>query len=153
MVKEDLFEVGIHPNFNFPLAKENSKSFDEIIFVLIEQHPYSLGVRSHSLTVNNYMLVRFKEKGLLYDSNTALYYNTLPKPFMFSNNLLRIPFNWQDDVHLDFGYDIKNCCFDVTNENVIFNFHPIHIFLNSPTIGFYKKSKIFIKMISYFLKM
>ncbi len=55
-------------------------------------------------------------------------------------NLYRFPFTWEDDLAL-----CENVHLDINKSNLqgmqIFNFHPIHIYLNSKNINLYEKLK------------
>ena len=144
---KDLFEVGIHPNFNNlinGLTKEG-ESATKIIKDLMEIYPEAKGVRSHSMTQSSRLLSLFKENGLEYDSNQFLPYNWEIKPYECWTGIKRIPYNWEDDVH--FAYKKKfnfffNRIFDV-NKNFIFDFHPIHIYLNTDSELTYLNAKPF----------
>jgi len=125
--------LGIHPNF-----LENStqgKNFEEIINNLLKINPEATSIRTHSLYQSSYLLNKIcsLQTNLLYDF--SLYtpglglYKKLPYHSP-TKKIWRLNFQWEDDI-----------CFNIPNydwENVysvsplsIFNFHPIHIFLNS----------------------
>ncbi|WP_271255177.1 polysaccharide deacetylase WbmS family protein [Pseudanabaena sp. Chao 1811] len=125
------FEIGLHPNFNTLLQGKGGNP-DNILDELQTIYPEAIGVRSHSLTQNGWLLDKFKEKGMCYEVNQFLPYHQGLKPFKLWNGLWRIPFNWEDDYHFAFGYDFEDTRIDLRDEGLnIFNFHPIHVFLNS----------------------
>ena len=127
----NLFEIGIHPNFN-PLLKGEGGNPDTILNDLMNAYPKACGVRSHSLTQNGWLLSKFKEIGMLYELNHFMPYYKSLSPFMLWCGLLRIPFNWEDDYHFALGNSFDNCGIELSeNTFSIFNFHPIHIYLNS----------------------
>ena len=84
--------------------------------------------------------------GILYESNTLIPYDFRLKPFRCWSSLTRIPYNWEDDVH--YLYDRKFDEFFFTNYDsdkvYIFDYHPIHVFLNTDTKTTYEKSKSFL---------
>ena len=127
----DKFEIGLHPNFNY-LVQGKGGAPNIILENLIKIYPKAKGIRSHSLTQNQWLLGKFKEKGMLYELNHFLPYQKCLKPFMLWCGLLRIPFNWEDDYHflLNHSFEDSRINDHKTNFN-IFNFHPIHIYLNS----------------------
>ena len=127
-----LFEIGIHPNFNPLLGGDTSKMANDVINELLEIHPEAQGVRSHSLTQNTKLLDLFVEKGLVYDANIFMPYLTGLKPFTAWNGLIRIPYNWEDDVHWAYGHPFEAWNINLLDEGlVVFDFHPIHIYLNT----------------------
>jgi hypothetical protein len=136
-----LFEVALHPNFNPTLAGGN-KSVDDVIDELMEIHPDAKGVRSHSLMQSSGLLQKFADKGLVYDANLLLPYHTGLKPFRLWNGMIRIPYNWEDDVHWSYGYTFDESRMKLDkNELIVFDFHPIHIFLNTDNKYRYNEAK------------
>lgn len=128
------FEIGLHPNFNSLLRGEGGDP-DCILDELIAYYPKARAIRSHSLTQNGWLLTKFKEKGMLYELNHFLPYHSPIKPFMLWCGLLRIPFNWEDDYHFALNYSFDNSRIDLNSTGLnIFNFHPIHVYLNSERI-------------------
>lgn len=137
-----LFEIGIHPNFNRLLSGESAKTPADVINELLEIHPNAKGIRSHSMTQNSDLLNLFVEKGLIYDANIFLPYQTGLKPFTAWNGLVRIPFNWEDDVHWTYGHNFESWNINLLDEGlVVFDFHPIHIYLNTENRFRYNEAK------------
>jgi hypothetical protein len=149
-----LFEIGIHPNFNPVLSGKSAKTPADIIDELLDVHPDAKGVRSHSMTQNTDLLNLFIEKGLIYDANIFLPYQTGLKPFTAWNGLIRIPFNWEDDVHLAYGQTFESWNVNLLDDGlVVFAFHPVHIYLNTENRFRYNEAKKYNnepdKLISY----
>ena len=139
----NLFELGIHPNFNPSLIDGNKIRAEEIIDNIISIVPEAKGVRSHSTTSSSILLDIFKKKGLLYESNQLLPYNWSIKTYNCWSGLKRIPYNWEDDTHWlynkSFDFDILK---DYKKESlIILDFHPIHIFLNTDSQVTYDNAK------------
>ena len=137
------YEVGLHPNFN-PLLKGAGDDFVRIINDLWNCYPDSVGMRSHSLVQGGSILQYLIEQKFFYDSNIFLPYQSI-RPY-FLKKFLRIPFNWEDDVHYYFNrpFTLDNWNF-FSKPMTVFNFHPIHLFLNSENADRYVKSKKFSK--------
>jgi len=137
-----LFETGIHPNFN-PILKGNTdKSFDDILDEILDIHPEALGVRTHTMLQSIPMLQKFADKKLLYDANNFLPYQTGLKPMKLWNGLVRIPYNWEDDVHWAYGYSFDDCRMNLdSDELIVFDFHPIHIYINTENKYRYSEAK------------
>ena len=139
-----LFEIGIHPNFNQLLKAGSEKSFDDILDEIIDIHPEAVGIRSHTMMQSVVMMQKFADKKLLYESNTIMPYQTGLKPLKLWNNLVRIPFNWEDDVHWAYGYTFEDPKIDIeANELIVMDFHPIHIYLNTENKYRYSEAKNF----------
>lgn len=142
----NLFEVSIHPNFNDLIdGKAHTVSASMILDELIRIYPEAKGVRSHSMTQSSKLLALFKSKGLLYDSNQFIPYNFNMKPYKCWTGIKRIPYNWEDDIHFAYGkkFDFNFGLIYNEDENYIFDFHPVHIYLNTDCQGTYDKAKIY----------
>ncbi|MFY7787267.1 MAG: hypothetical protein ACOVQA_05275, partial [Thermoflexibacteraceae bacterium] len=137
------FEVAIHPNFNPLLGGNNSTSLDQIIDDLMELYPEAKGVRSHSMTQSTPILGKFAEKGLLYDANHFLPYQKI-QAFKLWNGMWRIPYNWEDDIHYLYQKSFDEVGMEIqTNDLYVFDFHPIHVFLNTDCEQTYQTAKPF----------
>jgi hypothetical protein len=129
-LNEELFEIALHPNFNY-LLNGYGKNAEEIMNDMCNIYPDAKGIRSH-FDMHSYSLCElFKQKGLMYESNIFLPYNNNIKPFVSWNGLYQIPFNWEDDIHFLYNKSFENSGLNILDDNIIFNFHPIHVFLNS----------------------
>lgn len=140
-----LFEIGIHPNFNPILDGKDEKRPLDVLDELLDIHPEAQGVRSHSMLQSTNILQLFADKKLVYDANHFMPYQPI-KPFRLWNGMVRVPYNWEDDVHWAYGHTFDECGFDINNESlVVFDFHPIHIFLNTENKFRYNEAKKFYK--------
>jgi len=142
----ELFELGMHPNF-----AENStqgENFKEIMNFLFKIVPGAKSARMHGLIQSTDLLRRMIEDyDIRYDVSLFLprTANIVPHKIFISKNksLLRIPYFWEDDEELNRPtpiLTIKHSCYHQLGLK-IFNFHPIHIFLNSRDPDDYKKIK------------
>lgn len=139
-------ELGIHPNFNPLLIGDfrYGKNFEEVIEYYKNIVPEAVGVRSHSMTQNSPILDTFEKFGLIYDCNTFIPYssNIEVKPYNhWTDKLIKVPYFWEDDVHGIYGWkwDVKQ--FSNYNGIKVFDFHPIHVFLNTEHLDRYEKSR------------
>ena len=139
------FELGIHPNFNslFNGEKEKGANSDEILERILEIVPEAKSVRSHSMTQSSVLLNLFKSKSLTHDCNTYIPNGAeiVLKPWKHWNEMTRVPYFWEDDVA---------CMYDnnATIEELVqcdglkvFDFHPIHIFLNTESLDRYERTR------------
>jgi peptidoglycan/xylan/chitin deacetylase (PgdA/CDA1 family) len=133
-------EVGIHPNFN-PLLDGGGGSVDAVLDRMLEAFPAARGVRSHSMTQSSGLLAKFAERGLIYDANHVLPY--LPvQPFRLWTGMVRIPYNWEDDVHWLYGRSFDDAGIDVDGWPLcVFDFHPIHVYLNTESADRYAAAR------------
>jgi len=137
-----LFEIGIHPNFHPLLRGGSNISYDDILDEILDIHPEAVGVRTHTMMQSIPLLQKFADKKMLYEANTFMPYQYGLKAFKLWNNLVRIPFNWEDDVHWAYGYSFEDAGMEIdTDELVIFDFHPIHIYLNTENKYRYNEAK------------
>lgn len=136
-----LFEIGIHPNF-FPKSTQGSNE-NSILNNLKQIVPEAKSIRTHGLFQSTPLLKKFQEYGIendlsLFLQNTP---NIVPHYSKFFN-LFRFPYFWEDDVAIT---EKINWSFDDPMYHVnglkIFNFHPIHVFLNSRYMENYENLK------------
>lgn len=137
----NLFEIGLHPNFN-SILQGNGGNVDDVMCKLKEMYPEAKGARSHSLTQSGYILEMYRKYGITYEVNHFFPYHQGIKPFILWNGICRIPFNWEDDYHFALDYSFKESKINLEDTELnIFNFHPIHIYLNSENNDRFTKIK------------
>lgn len=140
------FEIGIHPNFNNLLNQaDNSLCPRKVMDQMCSFVPNAKITRSHSLTQNSYLLDLFASYNINYESNLFIpsYSKISLKPWRHWNGLTRLPYLWEDDV---------SCVLD-SQQTLgikdtlklpglkIFDFHPIHIYLNTETLERYEQTR------------
>ncbi len=89
------------------------------------------------------ILETYEKVGLKYESNIFLPYHKNLTLVKRRQNLVSIPFFWSDD------YCLANNLIDKKKESrlleveglKVFNFHPIHIFVNTPSLDYYQTIK------------
>ncbi len=139
------FELGIHPNFNFLLngAKGNGTNAKEVLDRLMAIVPEAKSVRSHSMTQNSPLLDLFKEKGLSHDCNVFIpeQSDILLKPWKLWNGLTRVPYFWEDDVACMYEQNTPIEKLAGRAGLKVFDFHPIHIFLNTESLDRYERTR------------
>jgi hypothetical protein len=134
-------EVGLHPNFN-PLFDHNDRLTSyQILEEIKTWYPDAVGVRSHSRTVSATLVSQFISMGLQYDANQICPYQKGLLPYTY-RNFCRFTDFWQDDVHAIYRRPFALDNIPIDSEGVkIFNFHPIHIYLNTDTIERYQAAR------------
>ena len=140
--KSNLFELGIHPNFN--INSTQGKNPDDVLNNLTSLIPNATSIRTHSLFQSSNILEKFQNYGLKNDSSIFLPNTPEIIPhYLKYFNLMRFPYYWEDDHQMlinSSNWSIND--FDFTfNGLKIFNFHPIHIYLNSMDYRKYESLK------------
>jgi len=140
------YEIGIHPNFNDLLTCKAMTDLDskQIISKLMDIAPEAISMRSHSTTNSSRILEIAKNLGIVYDCNYLIPYqaNIHIKPWLLWNNMIRAPYFFEDDVSLEYGDNESSMDFLIKKTGLkIFNFHPIHVYLNSDSLELYERSR------------
>ncbi|MCT7590682.1 polysaccharide deacetylase WbmS family protein [Aliarcobacter butzleri] len=137
-------ELGIHPNFNLLLNGDfrYGKNIDEVVDYYMKIVPDAKSVRSHSVTQNSQILNSFEQFGLKFDSNTFIPHTSgiELKPWIYLN-LIKVPYMFADDLrsYHQWSLDVNN--YLKIKGIKVFDFHPIHIFLNTEHLDRYEKSR------------
>ena len=133
------YELGIHPNFLSNTTQ--GKTPKEILKKLKKIAPSAVSLRAHSLHQNSHLLSLYKDYGIKFDTSLLLYKTKNIKPHYHPLfELHRVPFFWEDDVEV---YE-KNLDWSFKSTKhipglKIYNFHPIHIILNTNNMNDFKK--------------
>lgn len=139
--KDPNFELGIHPNF-LPVLNEKRGSIDEIMDNILKIVPDAKGVRTHSMVQSTPLLQTFKDYDLKYEANTYLPYWSDIKPTKLWNGLVKLPHNFEDDLHFLFNKSFDNCELNLEDQKFnVFCIHPIHIFLNTESETTYNNAR------------
>lgn len=137
MSKNPLFELGLHPNFS-PNSTQGEDP-DSILKNLKKIVPEAKSIRTHALIQSSYLLYKFPEYGIENDLSLLLPKTANISPhYLKFLNLYRFPYFWEDDLEMLEGPNwmtIENS-FNLKGLK-IFNFHPIHICLNSKNMNNY----------------
>lgn len=131
---DERIELGIHPNFNL-LMQESKIELDssmKIISNMMSIVPEATAVRSHSLTTGSKLKSEFKQVGLTHHCNSFVPFTSgnLSFPYHEQCGLIEVPHSWEDDVHSHLSNE--STISDLAQgKYCVFDFHPVHIFLNS----------------------
>tara|TARA_B110000046_G_scaffold22868_1_gene21620 strand:+ start:3026 stop:3748 length:723 start_codon:yes stop_codon:yes gene_type:complete len=143
------YELGIHPNFN-PLIeqKPHALSAKQTLENLLTIVPEAKVIRSHGMTHSGSWLTIYKEMGIKYLSQYYMGGVETIQPFAHINGLVEAPIYFADDGYAfekELGKDFDLALSLSSNLNFlkVFNFHPIHLKLNTPNISFYNKSRAY----------
>ncbi len=132
------YEVGLHPNFN------QGGDHNEIITKLKAVYTDAWGVSSHSLFQSSRILQLFVDNGLKYEMNTYTPLIEGLHPFMRLKGIVSIPFYWADSGHFLFEESFELSRLKLDKKGLkIYSFHPIHVFMNTESMGHYDTYKSF----------
>ncbi|MBV7331999.1 hypothetical protein KFU94_27975 [Chloroflexi bacterium TSY] len=141
----ELFELGIHPNFLTNSTHGTTPT--EVLSHCMSLVPKATSMRTHSLYQSSPLLANVLESTSIHvDVSLFLPRAAHLQPVEYiwqEKTLLRIPFYWEDDFEMerqDTNWRLDSYCISGSGMKV-FNFHPIHIYLNSADMKPYQALK------------
>jgi hypothetical protein len=143
----DLFEIGLHPNL-MP-GTTQGKTEDDIFKQLRKIAPDAEIVRTHGLVFSNALMKNLILKyGVRFDSSVLLFESANIEPHMryykeTNTPMIRLPYFWEDSIEIlkpNPSFDIGNPKYHVDGLKV-FDFHPVHVVLNTCDIHAYNWCK------------
>lgn len=139
-----LIELGLHPNFDPLIRGEvDAPSAADILEALKCVVPEAKVLRSHAMTTSGRWMGLFESQGIRCISNYLMYGQCGIAPFRQINGILEAPVYFADDGLL-YQRRLGKVTFDVGQGFSpdpaglqVFNFHPIHVFLNCEALDRY----------------
>jgi hypothetical protein len=144
ILKSTRHEIGLHPNFNKLLKGEVSgKSYYSICNELKNNFPNATSVRSHSLCFGSLIQTAYERLGITHDSSIIIPYQNNKNPLFpwkMWDGLTRVPYFFCDYVTaMTTDASMKEL---VMRDGLkVFDFHPIHIFLNTESLDRYERTR------------
>jgi len=137
----ELFELGIHPNFRE--GSTHGSDTDAILRHCMAVVPDAISMRTHSLVQSTPLLARIVgTTPIRIDASLLLPRVPGLRPFEHpfdGVSLLRVPFDWEDDVEMEFEEPRWAPAEQSGNGGLrTFNFHPMHVYLNSRDMTAYR---------------
>lgn len=133
-------EIALHPNY---LSFE---TYEETIAKLLGYFQNAKGVRGHRLMTDELLLSIYQKLGILYQSGYLMLGMKNIRPFFLEFNVMEIPLFYMDRIHFDEpwfskkGFSINSI--DLKSPGLkVFDFHPIHVFLNTEKSSRYETAK------------
>ena len=127
-------ELAIHPNFRSGKDERNTLS------KLLRVCPNAKGVRSHCSYFHTKLTEIYEKLGIEYDSNWFVPQGV--RPFMLFNGILEIPMCFMDNLAFDSKHGFSSpLMLEPSALPSVFNFHPVHVFLNTESPERYLKAK------------
>ena len=143
---QDLFEIGVHPNFM--AGSSQGSNFKEVLDYVMNIAPKAKSIRTHGMVYSAVLSKMFAvEYGLKNDSSVFLgeMPHIIPQEVFYADkDILRVPYFWADDGEMSikkipsFKWNNKRFSFPGLK---ILDFHPIHIYLNSNSMLNYNNLK------------
>ncbi|MCA9588844.1 MAG: hypothetical protein KC657_26190 [Myxococcales bacterium] len=142
--RPELFELGIHPNF-LP-GSSHGATPEDVLDYCMKLVPDATSVRTHALVQSTplYDLV-LRRTPVRCDVSLLLPHARrldLVEYQWKGTTLLRLPYHWEDDIEMlrdAPAWDLETA---IAGEGYrVFDFHPIHVFLNSADMGPYESLK------------
>lgn len=121
-------EIGIHPNFQNLKTEEHEQQITE----LLDIYSKAISVRAHALYEYSNLLNLYQRAGLKIDSTPLMYLCESIAPYKHPSGMLRLPIFWEDDDYfsLEPSWNIEELNLGLPGIKC-FDFHPIHLRLNS----------------------
>ncbi|XFA74195.1 hypothetical protein RYO59_002460 [Thermosynechococcaceae cyanobacterium Okahandja] len=147
MMCSNAFEVGLHPNFNYLLSGRSQEAdFREICWKLKEYFPEASSVRSHSLCFSSLIQTVYQEIGITHDSSIMIpcqANNRSLFPWKMWDGLTRVPCFFSDYVTVKINAINSTNIHELILRNglKVFDFHPIHVFLNTESLDRYEQTR------------
>lgn len=141
----DLFELGIHPNF-LPGSSHGDTAIS-VIEHCMNLVPDATSMRTHALFQSTPLLNQFLTSTPV-SADVSLFLPHAPQLQPVEHHfgdrvMLRIPYYWEDDLemmHPDQCWDAESML-GIGHGFKVFDFHPIHVYLNSVEMKPYEALK------------
>jgi hypothetical protein len=140
----DLFELGIHPNFLE--GSSHGSSVGEVLETCLSIVPEATTMRSHALVQSSPILAHLVEfTDIRCDSSIMLpdAMHVTPVGYPHAGGpLVRVPYVWEDDIEMmrptpQWRLEAERPAPGLR----VFDFHPVHVYLNGSDFGPYRKLK------------
>ncbi len=141
----ELFELGIHPNF-LP-GSTHGATPGEVLQYCMELVPDATSMRTHALVQSSPLLAQvMAQTSIRMDVSLFLPHIPHLRPVEYHVNgrtLWRIPSFWEDDFEMErvAPYWHLSPLLALGEGLKVFDFHPIHVYLNSVDMGPYQALK------------
>lgn len=147
----ELFEIGIHPNF-LP-GSSHGDTPDAVLASCMRMVPDAISMRTHALVQSTPLLETVLEKTpIRCDASLLLSYASHVEPIEYQRKgitLLRIPYVWEDDIEMLRDRPRWSTTTALAGRGLrVFDFHPIHVALNSGDFVRYESLKATVKPLS-----
>ena len=140
----ELFELGLHPNFQS--GSSHGDTPEAVLGHCLALVPDAKCLRTHGLVQSTALLEIIMQRTPI-EIDLSLYCDRLAhlSPFSYwwkGKRLCRAPFFWEDDVEMERPDPLWSPDALLKNPGLkIFNFHPVHVYLNGASPEPYRTAK------------
>jgi hypothetical protein len=144
LLADPLFEVGIHPNF-LPSSTQG-KTHRAVLDYCMNLVPSAKAMRTHDLyqSTSLFKLIGTEYRAIETDVSVLLFLHPGLRPVthrVSETCMTRLPFFWEDDIAaMDPNWDWRSGLPESVGLR-IFDFHPVHIALNTADLANYEALK------------
>jgi len=131
----DLFEVGIHPNFN--PGSSHGATMSQVVSHCLELVPEAVSARSHGLIQSDYLWRHYAESTPI-QNECSTFLGHAPQVyasrfFWRGKGISRIPYNYQDNIEMDRPTPIWDAERFLEGKSGIqvLDFHPFYLYTNA----------------------
>jgi hypothetical protein len=130
-------ELAWHPNFL--AGRDEAEVLDELAVAF----PDAVGVRAHALYFHSRLVPLLLRRGIHYVAHDLRFAATGLHSETHWSGLVNVPGFWEDDVHsMVHGGDFQPGTVDVVGAGLkVFDFHPIHLRLNTDHMARYERAR------------
>lgn len=136
------FTLGIHPNFR-PLLIGKGSTIHYEIERSMQIVPEAVSCRSHGVIQGGDISQALIQQGIRFESNESIPFHSGIKlrPYEVAGGLIKLPYLWADEH--EWVFNRKTDFSKILKENVfcVFDFHPIHVFLNTESTERYENTR------------
>ena len=132
--------IGLHPNFL--AGSSHGRNVNEVCEHVISLNPASRFFRCHQFYDVSEVTQAFSDRGFSFDFNLYLPGEPNLQPFVHESGLIRYPVFLGDGTLLEKfpDGDLSELLELVMTPGLkIFNFHPVHVCLNAPSLEYYRQ--------------
>ncbi len=155
--KDENMDLGLHPNYNPLLLEGSAKSAHQVLREIKAIVPEGVSLRSHALTAGSVIAREYENFGIKYELNTFIPVKEGSVIFPYQAPIgkhMVLPFIFEDDLYLiRKNGTVDFLLGDAFTAPRIFNFHPIHLFLNTDTTETYERARPYFKDDENLIKM
>jgi hypothetical protein len=137
-------ELGIHPNFNYLLSGDLrlGKSAEEVVERMMVLVPSCKVVRSHSVCQSSRISQIFWNAGIKFESNDYMPASLIAvvEPWELEIGIIKVPYFFSDELACMRSTPSISELYCRAGLK-IFDFHPIHVFLNTESLDRYERTR------------
>ncbi|HEY8077284.1 MAG TPA: hypothetical protein VIF62_24325 [Labilithrix sp.] len=146
-----LFEIGIHPNFL--RGSSHGATEEDVLATCMRMVPDAVSMRTHALVQSTPLFdVVLRHTPIRCDASLLLPYASHVEPLELQwkgKSILRVPYVWEDDIEMMRDEPSWSVTRALGGGGLrVFDFHPIHVALNSCDFSRYEELKAAVKPVS-----